>query len=133
MVAMNQLFQFYKKTKMKYNLNFNRLPQGNPIIEGNGKNEQFISIFIEKWNTPYKVEVLLEYLNMIDLEMKDHEDYNDILENGIYDDVHSNIFFKDKKVQVQFNNEMSDEIELHDFIDIVNNWKIFINNMNQNN
>ena len=112
---------------MQYNLKFSTLPQGDPVIEGEGKNEEFIAVFLRKWNTPYSVEILLEYLNVIKLDQKNHDDYRDILENGIYDDVHSSIFFKDKGIQVLFNNQMSDEIALNDFIEIVNKWKSFIN------
>lgn len=116
---------------MEYKVNFDTLSQGDPIIRVNDKDEHFISIFLEKWNTVYDVNVLLEYLDIISLDQKEHEDYQDIVSNGIYDDVQSTLFFKDKIVYIIYNDQQSKDIELSCFKNIVLKWKKYLEKNNK--
>jgi len=111
---------------MKYNFTFNTLSFGDPVIYGKGKLEEFISVFLRNWNTIYDIETLEEYLEIIYNDNTDHEDYLEILEHGIYDDVHSSLFFYDKEISILFNNDMSERITIIDFKEIVSEWKLFV-------
>jgi hypothetical protein len=118
---------------MKYTINFSTLPQGDPTIEIDNNKGYFVARFLEKWNTVYDVETLIEYLNIIHSDNKEHEDYQDLLENGIYDDIQSTLFFKNELIYILCGEQQSEEIKLSYFKEITLKWKAYLETLNKNN
>lgn len=111
---------------MKYKFTYSTLSSGDPVINGEEKSEKLISVFLRNWNTVYDIETLEEYLEMVYNEYVDHEDYFEILEHGIYDDVHSSLFFHGEELSIEFNEEVSERITITDFQEILSDWKSFV-------
>ena len=111
----------------KYELKFFKLETGDLVIEGSGQIEKNISMFLENWNSIGDVEDLMEYLEVVLHSNTDHEDYKDLKDYGIFDNINGLLLFmEDDNIQIIIGEDKSDKIKLSDFIEIVKDWKKFI-------
>jgi hypothetical protein len=97
-----------------------------PIVKGLDNNSEFFGYFLTEWASVSDVKDLLEYLYIVKEKDESHEEYQDVIENGIYNDINASLWFAEDGVKVRFNQQETEKISLDSVISIVEDWKVYL-------
>lgn len=103
--------------------------EGDPVMYSELSPEDFISNFISSWYNLRLTRDLKELILIVADEDKLNEEYQDLILNGIHDDISSLLVFDDKKKsRILFNGVSSNPFTLDYLLTIINDWEIFLAN-----
>jgi len=110
-----------------YKIIFLQLPEiKDPIVKGLDYDSELVGSFLSQWDSMKEAKDLLEYLNMFKNRNYEYDDYEDLIENGIYDDNGSTLFFADDSISIVSNEKETKKIAIDIFIKIVKDWETYL-------
>ncbi|GAA3523296.1 hypothetical protein GCM10022393_42650 [Aquimarina addita] len=110
---------------MRYS--FYRTHEGDPTMFSEYSPEDLISNFISSWYNLRLIKDLKKSILIVINEDKLSENYEDLIANGIHDDISSLLVFDDNKnSRIIFNERSSSSFELDYLLTIIDDWEVFL-------
>jgi hypothetical protein len=101
--------------------------EGDPAMQSEHSPEDLISNFISSWYNLRLTKELKELILIIANEDKLNEEYEDLIANGIHDDISSILVFdSNKNSRILFNGVTSKSFTLDYLLKIINDWESFL-------